>query len=79
MPKPFDTVVLGRNEPALSALHQSVLNSCGRIEVVSNGGTCVLISKQELSSMEQALDIYANSELGRSMGRQTARVAHSAA
>jgi len=51
----------------------------GRIEVTNCGGeSCVMISKAELDSLEQALEILANTDEGRKMARTVERFARMA-
>jgi PHD/YefM family antitoxin component YafN of YafNO toxin-antitoxin module len=55
----FQTLDVTRFRQTLARLHESVGCSKGRVEVTRRGCTdvCVLISKSELESLEQALEI----------------------
>src|SRR5437773_2635887 len=79
MSKAFDVVELSRGEHDLAAMHECVLDGCGRIEIIGPTGSSVLISQRELTSLEQALQVYAATSAGQSMRAETARLARSAA
>jgi prevent-host-death family protein len=49
----------------------------GRIEVTNCGGeSCVVISKQELDSLEKALEILANTDVGKALCATVANCAN---
>jgi len=77
--KPFATIDLERSEHRLSDLHAQVLRHHGRIELVCPGGVCVLISREELQSLEQALEILSRTDAVRAMQAEVAQVARAAA
>ena len=58
---PFQTLDVTRFRRAMAKLHEVVGCGKGRIEVTRRGcdDVCVLISKSELESLEQALEIFA--------------------
>ena len=59
----FQTLDVTRFRQTLAKLHEAVGCGNGRVEVVRKGcaDVCVLISKAELESLEQALEILAQS------------------
>lgn len=59
----FQSLDVTRFRQTLAKLHDSVGREKGRVEVTRRGCTecCVLISKSELESLEQALEIFAAS------------------
>jgi hypothetical protein len=59
----------------LSDLHARVLRHSGRIELQRCGGSCVLISKDELDGLEKALEILSNTDTMRAMRAELAMVA----
>jgi hypothetical protein len=75
---PFATIDLNAAEPGdvnLARLHAQVLGKFGRIELLGRGGSCVLISKAELDSLEKALDILSSTDTARLMRQEIALVA----
>jgi PHD/YefM family antitoxin component YafN of YafNO toxin-antitoxin module len=76
--KPFAVVDLDAADPEhlnLAGLHAQVLTNCGRIELLRRGGACVLISKDELDSLEKALEILSATDTVRMMRQEIALVA----
>ena len=59
----------------LVSLHAQVLSRNGRVELMRNGQSCVLISKRELESLEEALEILSNTEAMRAIRAEIAEVA----
>ena len=79
---PFATIDLDVAEPGnvdLARLHAQVLGNFGRIELLRRGGACVLISKDELDSVEKALEILSSTDTVRLMRQEIALVARVAA
>jgi PHD/YefM family antitoxin component YafN of YafNO toxin-antitoxin module len=66
---PFQTLDVTRFRQAMAKLHEVVGCGKGRIEVTRRGcdDVCVLISKAELESLEQALEILSQSADYKSM------------
>ncbi len=62
---------------SLEKLHEDVVRFKGRIEITRDGcdDCCVLISKAELESLEQALAILSNTDGVRAMSGQIAQLA----
>src|SRR5688500_13773 len=76
--KPFAVLDLDAAHPDhlnLIGLHAQVLTNYGRIELLRRGGTCVLISKDELDSLEKALEILSATDTVRMMRQEIALVA----
>ena len=61
---PFQTLDVTRFRQAMAKLHEVVGCGKGRIEITRRGceDVCVLISKAELESLEQALEILTQSD-----------------
>ncbi len=72
----FQSLDVTRFRRALANLHELVGCGKGRIEVTRRGcaDVCVLISKSELQSLEQALQIFAASAEFQQMSRQIAEI-----
>ena len=76
--KPFAVLDLDDANPNhlnLAGLHAQVLANFGRIELLRRGGACVLISKDELDSLEKALEILSATDTVRMMRQELALVA----
>lgn len=74
----FATLDLDAAEPSdvnLASLHAQVLSNYGRIQLLRRGGACVLISKDELDSLEKALEILSGTDTVRLMRQEIALVA----
>lgn len=72
----FQTLDVTRFRRTLASLHELVGTGKGRIEVTRRGcdECCVLISKSELESLEQALQIFAESVEFQQMSKQIAEI-----
>lgn len=73
----FATLEITHFRRSLARLHEQVACGNGRIEVTRDGssGACVLISKTELESLEQALEILAATSDYQKMCREITRCA----
>ncbi len=72
----FQTIDIGSVAVDLLRLHQLVLCRHGRIELFAGDGEAsVLISKAELESLEQALEILSDTDEVRAMRYELARIA----
>ena len=62
--RPFQTLDVTRFRSAMAKLHEVVGCGKGRVEITRRGcdDVCVLISKAELESLEQALEILTQSD-----------------
>jgi hypothetical protein len=54
---PFTLMSIDQFQTRLSELHGHVCRGKGRIEIRDGEGACVLISKEELDTLEEALEI----------------------
>jgi PHD/YefM family antitoxin component YafN of YafNO toxin-antitoxin module len=72
--KTYDVSLIASN---LNQLHEYVTRTLGRVEVTRAGcdDRCVLISKQELDSLERALEILSDTEDVRHMSGKIAQLA----
>jgi PHD/YefM family antitoxin component YafN of YafNO toxin-antitoxin module len=70
--RPFPTVDIDRDGVNLAELHAHVVNRMSRVELRANGDSCVLISKNELDSLERALEILSDSDNVRAVREQIA-------
>ena len=77
----FETYDCGQVGRSLEKLHEDVVRLKGRIEITRNGcdDCCVLISKAELDSLEQALAILSDTDGVKQMSGQIAQLAASIA
>ena len=77
----FQNLDVTRFRRALGSLHELVGCGKGRVEITRRGcdDVCVLISKAELESLEQALNIFAESAEFTRMSAQVAQVVASCA
>jgi PHD/YefM family antitoxin component YafN of YafNO toxin-antitoxin module len=73
----YHTLDAGNLGTDLAHLHELVVQRRSRIEITRNGcdERCVIISKQELDSLEQALNILAETEGFKSMCDHVTEVA----
>jgi PHD/YefM family antitoxin component YafN of YafNO toxin-antitoxin module len=60
-------------------LHESVCREKGRVEIRHGKAVCVLISKDELDSLEAALEILSNTSDVQKMARTIAALTHAVA
>ena len=63
----------------LGELHQAVCRDKGRVEIKDGERTCVLISKEELECLEQALEILSNTAQVQKIARTIAALTHTVA
>ena len=73
----FQSIDLAVSGPSLDDLHQRVSTGYGRIEITRMGcdEACVLISKAELETLEEALELLSQSEHYRAMCAQLNNIA----
>ena len=73
----FQSYEVGHAGRTLAKLHEEVCGHKGRIEITREGcgDVCVLISKAELESLEQALAILSDTDGVRAMSGQIAQLA----
>lgn len=77
----FESYDVGHVSRSLEKLHEDVVRFKGRIEITRNGcdDCCVLISKDELESLERALAILSDTDGVKAMSGQIAQLAASVA
>jgi PHD/YefM family antitoxin component YafN of YafNO toxin-antitoxin module len=63
----------------LSQLHKQICRSKSRVEIQDGDSCCVLISKEELDSLEQALAILSNTSQVQKVARTIAALTHTVA
>jgi hypothetical protein len=63
----------------LAEVHQGVCTDKGRVEIQDGEYTCVLISKEELYALEEALEILSNTSDVQNMARTIASITHAVA
>jgi PHD/YefM family antitoxin component YafN of YafNO toxin-antitoxin module len=73
----FESYDVGHVSRTLAKLHEEVCSFKGRIEITRDGcgDRCVLISKAELESLEQALAILSDTDGVKAMSGQIAQLA----
>ncbi|WP_428938739.1 hypothetical protein [Fontivita pretiosa] len=71
----FQTIDVEQTNGQMARLHAQVLREQSRIQVRSEAGISVLISKSELDGLERALEILSQTETMRQMRQELARVA----
>jgi hypothetical protein len=73
----FQTLPAAEVAEDFAALCSDVAMNRGRVQVISPGGSCdcVLISKVELDSLENALQIMGDSEAGREIADALSHIA----
>lgn len=76
----FLTVDARKFQSELLELMCQTAREKGRVEITNcGGGSCVMISKDELESLERALEIMSNTAEGQAMHRTIEHFAHLAA
>jgi PHD/YefM family antitoxin component YafN of YafNO toxin-antitoxin module len=77
---PFQSLNLAQVQTELMKLYERVACEKGRVEIVSGSGACecVLISKAELESLENALEILADADGVKHLSAELAQIAHAA-
>ena len=63
----------------LNQLHKQVCCAKGRVEIRDGDSCCVLISKEELDALEEALEILSNTSQVQQIARTIAALTHTAA
>jgi len=75
----FSFISIDQVQSRFSELHEGVCREKGRVEIHDGKGVCVLISKAELDSLEQALEILSNTSDVQKMARTIAALTHAVA
>ena len=72
----FSFMSIDQVQDCFARLHQGVCQERGRVEIRDGDHTCVLISKEELETLEQALEILSNTSDVQKMARTIAALTH---
>ena len=75
----FSFISIDQVQDRFNQLHQNVCRARGRVEIKDGSSTCVLISKEELESLEQALEILSNTSDVRKIAHAVSELTHAAA
>jgi len=75
----FAFMTLDQFQAGLNDLHAKVCCDKGRVEIRDGDNVCVLISKDELDALEQALEILSNTSDVQTMARTIASLTRTAA
>jgi PHD/YefM family antitoxin component YafN of YafNO toxin-antitoxin module len=75
----FNSMSIDQVQLQLSQLHKQICRAKGRVEIQDGDNCCVLISKEELESLEQALEILSNTAQVQKMARTIAALTHAVA
>jgi PHD/YefM family antitoxin component YafN of YafNO toxin-antitoxin module len=75
----FRFLTIDQAQKGFAQLHDRVCCDKGRVLIQDGDKTCVLISKEELEALEQALEILSNTSDVQKMARQIAAMTHEAA
>jgi PHD/YefM family antitoxin component YafN of YafNO toxin-antitoxin module len=75
----FSFISIDQVQDRFNQLHQNVCRARGRVEIKDGSSTCVLISKEELESLEQALEILSNTADVRKIAQAVSELSHAAA
>src|SRR3954454_1998985 len=75
----FSFISIDQVQDRFNKLHESVCRARGRVEIKDGSSTCVLISKEELESLEQALEILSNTADVRKIAHAVSELTHAAA
>jgi PHD/YefM family antitoxin component YafN of YafNO toxin-antitoxin module len=75
----FSFISIDQVQDRFSQLHQNVCRARGRVEIKDGQGTCVLISKEELDTLERALEILSNTSDVRKLASRISWLTHAAA
>ena len=76
----FQSLNLAQVQTELMGIYEKVACEKGRVEIVSGSGACecVLISKAELESLENALEILSDEDGVKNLSAELAQIAHAA-
>jgi hypothetical protein len=75
----FSLMSIDQATKGFAEIHQRVCCEKGRIEIHNGDHTCVLISKEELDTLEGALEILANTADVQKMAKTIAALTHTVA
>ena len=75
----FSSMSIDQVQLQLSQLHKQICRSKSRVEIQDGDSCCVLISKEELDALEQALEILSNTSQVQKIARTIAALTHTVA
>ena len=75
----FTAMSIDQVQLQLTQIHKQVCRAKGRVEIRDGDNCCVLISKEELDSLEQALEILSNTSQVQKIARTIAALTHTVA
>jgi PHD/YefM family antitoxin component YafN of YafNO toxin-antitoxin module len=75
----FRFMTIEQAQKGFAQLHDKICCDKGRVLIRDGDKTCVLISKEELEALEEALDILSNTSDVQKMARQIAAMTHAVA
>jgi hypothetical protein len=75
----FSSMSIDQVQLQLSQLHGQICRAKGRVEIQDGENCCVLISKEELDALEQALEILSNTAQVQKIARTIAALTHAVA
>jgi PHD/YefM family antitoxin component YafN of YafNO toxin-antitoxin module len=75
----FRFLTIDQAQKGFAQLHGNVCCDKGRVLIQDGDKTCVLISKEELEALEEALEILSNTSEVQKMARQIAAMTHAVA
>jgi PHD/YefM family antitoxin component YafN of YafNO toxin-antitoxin module len=75
----FNAMSIDQVQLQLTQIHKQVCRAKGRVEIRDGDSCCVLISKEELDSLEQALEILSNTSQVQKIARTIAALTHTVA
>jgi PHD/YefM family antitoxin component YafN of YafNO toxin-antitoxin module len=75
----FSLMSIDQVTAGFARLHRRVCCDRGRVEIRDGDRTCVLISKEELDALEEALEILSNTADVQKMARTIAALTHTVA
>jgi PHD/YefM family antitoxin component YafN of YafNO toxin-antitoxin module len=76
---PFRTVTLEQADGRLGQILSRVCREKGRVEIRDGEHACVLISKEELQTLEEALEILSNTSDVKKIAQTIAAITHTVA
>jgi len=75
----FTSMSIDQVQLQLSQIHKQVCRAKGRVEIQDGDSCCVLISKEELDALEEALEILSNTSQVQKIARTIAALTHTVA
>ena len=75
----FTSMSIDQVQLQLSQIHKQVCRAKRRVEIQDGDSCCVLISKEELDALEEALEILSNTSQVQKIARTIAALTHTVA